>query len=375
MIFGTGFEQKFKINRAIFRYINQVQKSGNKFKNRLPVVETDIHISMNKNKYLYIVLLCLMCFSCKNDSPNKTGFYYNTENFNIQYNETGLSDAERIFIHLLDMDDNGMGPEYHKYLKSFNQGNHKQGYIPVITISNRSFIAKTTAHREMMVAKSEGMLEQLCRQFSMRYNEIYVDCDWTPGTKNNYFAFLRSLHKISDKKISCAVRLRQLSNPGFYGIPPVDHVTIICCPDLIKKEKGTTDTLPDYNKLIPYLSAINNYPVKTDLALPLNRVTINNIDTKQPTYYVYGITPEEKDSLSHSEHNQKDAHNYILEKDIVFHGILLHKGSSITFEEFNIKKLKPTREFLATKIRKDYHLIYYGIDQETYQRHNQLNLN
>lgn len=329
-------------------------------------------ISMKKN--LYILTLLLMFVSCKHEDSGQAGFYYNTENFNTQNNKTATTHAQRVFIRLMDMDDNGMGPEYHACLKSFNQGANKQGFIPVITVSNRSFVAKTTAHREMMVLKSEDMLEHLCRQFSIRYNEIYVDCDWTPGTKNNYFAFLRSLHKISDKKISCAVRLRQLNNPGFYGIPPVGRVTIICCPDIIKKEKEVAEKVPDYRSLKQYMTAINNYPLKTDLALPINRIIINNSENKQQTYYIYGITPEEKDTLLHLEHT-KDERCFTVKKDMVFHGIVLQKGSSVKIDRLNQEELRPAKEFLANQIKKDYNLIYYGVDQDVFSDRNQRNLN
>jgi hypothetical protein len=53
--------------------------------------------------------------------------------------------------------------------------------------------------------------------------EIQIDCDWTAGTKNDYFKFLKKLKAISQKKSllheAHQVKIKVL------GIPPVKKFT------------------------------------------------------------------------------------------------------------------------------------------------------
>ncbi|SDF10039.1 hypothetical protein [Chitinophaga filiformis] len=59
--------------------------------------------------------------------------------------------------------------------------------------------------------------------------EIQIDCDWTAGTREKYFHFLKALrHYYPDKILSATIRLYPYKYTKKMGVPPVDRGMLMC---------------------------------------------------------------------------------------------------------------------------------------------------
>ena len=105
--------------------------------------------------------------------------------------------------------------------------------------------------------------------FLARFTEIQLDCDWTPSTRERYFAFLKAMKKANPgTDITCTVRLHQFRDREQAGIPPVDQATLMCYNVAPPKDFGTADAIFDPALVEGYLKN-GGYPLPLEAALPL----------------------------------------------------------------------------------------------------------
>ncbi len=106
-------------------------------------------------------------------------------------------------------------------------------------------------------------------QFQNRINEIQLDCDWTPKTRDRYFKFLKAMKKANPgMAISCTVRLHQFRDREQAGIPPADRGTLMCYNMAAPKDFATRDAVFDEALVNGYLKN-GEYPLALEAALPL----------------------------------------------------------------------------------------------------------
>lgn len=104
------------------------------------------------------------------------------------------------------------------------------------------------------------------REASRRWQ---IDYDWSPTTREAYFAFLRRLgERYPEKEISVSVRLHQYRERTQNGIPPVPHGLLMCYNMAPVQEATTRDAIFDLKLLEGYLKA-PPYPIALDAALPV----------------------------------------------------------------------------------------------------------
>ncbi len=105
--------------------------------------------------------------------------------------------------------------------------------------------------------------------FLARFTEIQLDCDWTPSTRERYFAFLKAMKKANPGlTLSCTVRLHQFRDREQAGIPPVDRATLMCYHVAPPKDFAIADTIFDQARVEVYLKN-GDYPLPLEAALPL----------------------------------------------------------------------------------------------------------
>jgi len=101
------------------------------------------------------------------------------------------------------------------------------------------------------------------------YRELQLDCDWTAGTRDNYFYLLRAIRKISHLTISCTLRLYPYKYRDKMGVPPADKVMLMCYNLLNPLSSGSKNSILDNRELEAYLGRRKPYPLHVDLALPV----------------------------------------------------------------------------------------------------------
>ncbi|MEZ4935149.1 MAG: hypothetical protein R2788_23825 [Saprospiraceae bacterium] len=106
-------------------------------------------------------------------------------------------------------------------------------------------------------------------RFLERITEIQLDCDWTPSTRERYFAFINAMKKKNPgMAISCTVRLHQFRDREAAGIPPVDQATLMCYNVAPPKDPAVNDAIFDAALVNGYLKN-GTYPLPLEAALPM----------------------------------------------------------------------------------------------------------
>lgn len=98
--------------------------------------------------------------------------------------------------------------------------------------------------------------------------EIQIDCDWTPRTKNKYFYFLHLFKSaLKEKTLSITLRLYPYKYQQKMGIPPADKAILMSYNMDQIKNIHTRNSIFDPAVLQQYLT-VDNYPLPLEVALP-----------------------------------------------------------------------------------------------------------
>lgn len=96
-----------------------------------------------------------------------------------------------------------------------------------------------------------------------------IDCDWTPTSRDRYFAFLEALQKKNPKlTINVTVRLHQYRERVENGVPPVPEGLLMCYNMEPVQNPETHNAIYREDLLRGYLKA-PPYPIPLDVGLPI----------------------------------------------------------------------------------------------------------
>jgi len=233
--------------------------------------------------------------------------------------------------------------------------------VPTVFITNQTFIYIHKEEISFLAESINTLIQKKTAEYHLKTNnEIQIDCDWTAGTRDDYFEFLKQLKKVSGKEITCTLRLHQVKDKDIMGIPPVKKVYLMCYSTSSPLENSDKNSILDVNILKNYLSKLEDYPLKQiEVALPI---------------YSWGIVTNhlEKHKLINAL-SQKDLNNPNFKKlsenevevlkDGFYFGNYLNKGFTIKIEDISDEQLKDVIDFLDKKIP-HYNIIYYQLDSK-----------
>ena len=98
--------------------------------------------------------------------------------------------------------------------------------------------------------------------------ELQIDCDWTAGTRDKYFRFLRKFRALNQKQqVSATVRLYPYKYREKLGVPPVNRAMLMCYNMGKVTAPGTRNSILDISILKQYFTG-EPYPLPVDVALP-----------------------------------------------------------------------------------------------------------
>jgi hypothetical protein len=365
------------------------------------------------------IIACLI--SCTNDKsvvvPSTTNaFYYwqtSLRNFNWQDSVYHALEVKKIYLRFFDVDwsveGNAPVPISPLDLYSWSNIDSHAETIPVVFITNETFKSLSLeqsvqlagqVHRKLMAFLSvylaryssydlydgKGGWQQNPyniksakfdehRRYDSLYHaqmnnvkEIQFDCDWTPSTKDKYFAFLQEVKKLfNDKLISSTIRLYQYKYPKEAGVPPVERGMLMCYNAGSVKDPKTRNSIFDKKEIMSYLESAN-YPLPLDYALPVFGWALLYHDDQLKDILPSSSLQEYKHYLT-----LKDDHAYV-NADFVFghtaKSILVRKDDMIRFERPDMDDVNEVAAWLAEhKNNKEavltlYHLNDY--DLQTY---------
>lgn len=144
--------------------------------------------------------------------------------------------------------------------------------VPCVFITNRSFKFLPDSSTQSLALHVFSKIQKLNSQHGKAIREIQMDCDWTPETREKYFAFLQTLKVLCSSqlwKLSATIRLHQIKFPETTGIPPVDRGMLMYYNMGDLKSPEETNSILNLEKAAQYTQKLAEYPLELDLALPL----------------------------------------------------------------------------------------------------------
>lgn len=142
--------------------------------------------------------------------------------------------------------------------------------VPTIFITNRTLTHLAAGQTKSLATR---IVDKIKVKTSRPIAEIQIDCDWTTSTRNVFFQLLREIKSLMlpEQRLSCTIRLHQLSFPEQTGIPPVDRGMLMCYNVGKVGEWQEENSILTPNVVEQYLEAAPDYPLALDVAFPLFR--------------------------------------------------------------------------------------------------------
>ena len=322
-------------------------------------------------------------FGCRKQSRSvSTSFYHWKTDFhltNFERNYCKQLKINKLYVRLFDVDwdDASHFPKPIAIVDTLEKTNWE--FIPTIFITNKTFTQLPDNQVDTLVKlifdkillKIEGNTE------GGNFNEIQLDCDWTATTRDRFFSFLKKLKTVSNKKISATIRLHQVKFKEKTGVPPVDAGVLMAYNMGNLEDVKTQNSILDVEILKSYVSKLNDYPLKLDVALPIfswgvvmrdgevvkliNNLTKNELQ-QTPQYFEY--------------FNEKKDNHFEILKNTYLKGFYLYKDDEIrientvqTLEKGQANILEKAADIIAQNIdNQQLTIIFYHLDSVTLQR-------
>lgn len=318
---------------------------------------------MRHFKILLLFLLFLVV-SCSRKENHPYTFYYWKTNLKLDREEKKTLDQATVpylYTRFFDVDKvNGKFQPVAVITKDKSFQTNKQ-IVPTVFITNQTFLSISAEEIRFLAESIHLLIQKKTEEYQLKTNsEIQIDCDWTAGTRNDYFKFLKELKKISGKEVTCTLRLHQVKDKRQTGIPPVEKVYLMCYSTSSPLEKSDKNSILDVNILKSYLSKMEDYPIKKmEVALPIYSwgIVTNHLGKHKL------INALSKRDLKNPNFKKISDHEIQVLKDGFYFGSYLNKGFKIKAEEISEEQLEEVIAFLEKKIP-HFNIIYYQLDSK-----------
>ncbi|WP_300686085.1 hypothetical protein [Chryseobacterium sp.] len=312
-------------------------------------------------KFLFLLFFIASC--SKKENHNYTFYYWKT-NLKLDKEETKvLEQASTPYLYTRFFDVDKVGGKFQPVAvitkdKSFQTDKE---IVPTVFITNPAMLNISAEEIQFLAKSIDHLIQKKAEEYHLKTgNEIQIDCDWTAGTRDDYFKFLKELKKVSGKEITCTLRLHQVKNKKQTGIPPVEKVYLMCYSTSSPLEKSDKNSILDVNILKSYLSKLEDYPIRNiEVALPIYSwgIITNHLEKHKL------INALSKKDLENPNFKKISEYEAEIQKDGFYFGSYLNKGFRIKVEEISQNQLEDVIHFLEKKIP-NFTIIYYQLDSK-----------
>jgi hypothetical protein len=315
-------------------------------------------------KLFRYVFLFIFLVSCSPKENHPYTFYYWKTKLSLNQGEKKTLDQATfpyLYTRFFDIDKiDGKFQPVGVITKDKSFETQKQ-IVPTVFITNRTFLYIKKEEITFLAKNISDLIQKKASEFDLKTNnEIQIDCDWTAGTKDDYFKFLKELQKVSGREITCTLRLHQVKDKNQTGIPPVKKVYLMCYSTSSPLENSDKNSILDVNTLKSYLSKVDEYPImQIEVALPIySWGIVTNYLGKHKL-----INALSKNDLQNPNFKMISENEAEIRKDGFYFGNYLNKGFRIKIEEISDQQLEDVVDFLQKKIP-HFNIIYYQLDSK-----------
>lgn len=308
------------------------------------------------SRFLLLFVVCFVFFSCEKEHVINRGMYYwKSGSRNLENSEANFLIANKIqycYVKFFEVktDDIWSAVPVAKTQLHFEVDGRMHdseainnwadstlrtiNIIPTIYIENEVVIELNKSELDELASNIVYLIdkywnEKYQNEFK-QYASIQIDCDWTPGSRDNYFYLLKKIKAYNaGKQLSCTLRLYPYVYSDTMGVPPVDRATLMCYNLLPPLTTFDKNSILDINELEAYLKQVDHYPLKLDIALP---------------DFCYGLLYQNNqfEGIMSSSLKELEPHItqvrpqwYEVKKDVVIGNKFLRGGDEIKIDEIN----------------------------------------
>lgn len=221
-----------------------------------------------KKLYPFWVLLVILVIACQNQSKPLVSFYYWKTNFKLSDEEKRVIKENKVAKMYIRYFDVGMKTNEALPLLPivFKEQPENLKIVPVVFIKNEVMLNNFVSVTDLS-HKIQNLIIQINIKNNIHTEEIQIDCDWTPRSKDKYLSFI-SVFKNSFKGVLAAtIRLHQIKYFEKTGIPNVDKGVLMYYN--MGNIKADDNLIYDKNIARKYIKNLHNYPLDLNLALPI----------------------------------------------------------------------------------------------------------
>ncbi len=223
--------------------------------------------------------------------------------------------------------------------------------IPVVYIDNDVLFMANSNELAIKIVKT---LDKLSKNNNFGYNAIQVDCDWTLGSKDNYFNLLKTIKKISKKSTEATIRLHQIKFYKQTGVPPVDRGVLMYYNMSDFYSPDTKNYILDLDIAKQYHYGFDTYPLPLDLALPIYSQA-RVIRFSKVIGAIEGVDIKDMDN-----HFDKIGKNiFKVTQTHYFKEKLLYKGDEVRLDNVEHDELIKATKELSKIMKKPEKIIFY----------------
>lgn len=204
-----------------------------------------------------IIIFFIVIWQHNSKTPNAEFYYWQQK-----YDVPATNIIKPSYIKCIDI---GFESDVEFKVTQFATQPNKQ-IVPVVYIDNNVLLAINSNELAIKIVKT---LDELSKNNNFGYNAIQVDCDWTLGSKDNYFNLLKTIKKISKKSTEATIRLHQVKFYKQTGVPPVDRGVLMYYNMSDFYSPDTKNYILDLDIAKQYHYGFDTYPLPLDLALPI----------------------------------------------------------------------------------------------------------
>lgn len=313
-----------------------------------------------------LFLITVFCSSCKKSAKIPFAFYFWKQNFQLNNKQTDLlkvTGSDKLYIRFFDIKWNNK--EQKPYPESVINFRDKQlpfEITPVVFITNQTFEKLDQQGVDSLALKCNELLNGLALKQGINYQAIQIDCDWTLGTKEKYFSFLKSLKALHKKALEVTIRLHQVKYQFKTGVPPADRgILMFYNMGQISADLTVPNSIynaPDAEK---YVASLNNYLLPLDIALPVFSWSLQIRENKIIQVYAKIGRTELNNTDNFTQMPQKDVYKAI--HSFFSGGIYIKTGDIFKLEETDKALLQQAAKQLSAHLNKNENrtIIYYEL--------------
>lgn len=294
---------------------------------------------------LAVILLVGACGSPPPE-PSKRAFYYwrtTVALSPVELNALARLQIDRLYLRFFDVelgDDGRARPLAKVALAGGATLPASLEVVPVVFLRNQVLRGLDAAAARELAGKIWSEVAARALALDVAPRELQLDCDWTDGTREPYFALLRALRETARSqgvRLTATIRLHQVKYRERTGVPPVERGMLMFYN---MGELGPDDgqrAVYDSGAAANYLARLPGYPLPLDVALPIFSWTLQ-LRSGRVEELLQSADPAELDALPFLV--RTGPARFAVSQTAFFHGALLRKGDELKTESLSPAELR-----------------------------------